>query len=143
MLFVSLRASPDKKFGKDNEFHGDSGSMEDESASDASDSLDHKPIRCAFCQYSVTDISQRITVNGSYNHAFANPHGLVFEIGCFRECTGAMPASAPSIEFSWFSGYSWQVAVCRNCNRHLGWRFLSGSGVSSFYGMIIDNLLFP
>jgi len=29
----------------------------------------------------------------------------------------------PTTEFSWFEGYSWQVAVCSECGEHLGWRF--------------------
>lgn len=31
----------------------------------------------------------------------------------------------PSIEFSWFPGYSWQITLCSACHHHLGWKFLA------------------
>lgn len=29
----------------------------------------------------------------------------------------------PTAEYSWFPGYSWSMAYCRQCDRHLGWGF--------------------
>jgi hypothetical protein len=51
-----------------------------------------------------------------------------------------MPVGGASAEFSWFSGYRWRVALCGRCLGHLGWRFEQGD---SFYGLILDRLLFP
>lgn len=31
----------------------------------------------------------------------------------------------PSTEFSWFPGYAWQIALCKRCQIHIGWRFTS------------------
>ena len=30
----------------------------------------------------------------------------------------------PTTDWSWFEGYSWQIAVCARCYAHLGWRYV-------------------
>jgi hypothetical protein len=98
-------------------------------------------IVCRSCLFTVTDPEQRMTVEGEFLHAFANPHGHVFEIGCFSRAPGCVKGSEPSMEFTWFAGYAWQVGICGNCAAHLGWIF---SGEShQFYGLILEKLLFP
>jgi hypothetical protein len=72
-------------------------------------------------------------------HTFANPHGLVFEIGCFREAAGCSLLGAPTDEFTWFHGFRWRVACCMRCLCHLGWCFTSGAG-GRFFGLIVDRL---
>ena len=104
-------------------------------------SKDEKKICCAYCLHIVTDPSSQIAVNGSFTHVFANPHGYVYEIGCFGKADGCRPASTSSSEFSWFSGFSWQIGICEQCSSHLGWIFSSDTKV--FYGLIIDKLIFP
>jgi len=80
-------------------------------------------------------------MEGAFRHTFANPHGYLFEIGCFGDAWGCAPASPPSSEFSWFKGYLWKIGVCRGCSTHLGWVFLSD--VHRFFGLILDKLIFP
>ncbi|HNS99887.1 MAG TPA: cereblon family protein [Polyangiaceae bacterium] len=80
----------------------------------------------------------RIEVAGAHRHTFANPHGLVFQIGCFSEATGCRGTGPASDDFTWFSGYEWQVGVCARCGIHLGWRFISHR--TSFFGLIVDRL---
>jgi len=72
--------------------------------------------------------------------SFANPHGIVFEIGCFTAVKGCGYVGPPSDEFSWFAGYDWRVAVCFMCLTHLGW-FFSSAGKESFHGLILDRLI--
>ena len=98
-------------------------------------------IVCAACSSPVTDPSRQIQVSGRFSHVFANPHGHVFEIGCFSEAKGCMAVSTPSDEFSWFPGFSWQIGICRQCVSHLGWVFISER--EKFYGLILDKLVFP
>lgn len=100
-----------------------------------------KNICCAFCMHPVTKPENQTTMNGAFRHVFANPHGYVYEIGCFSYAPGCRPSSTSSSEFSWFSGYSWQIGVCELCASHLGWRFSSEANV--FYGLILDKLIFP
>ena len=98
-------------------------------------------IVCAFCLQTVTHPSRQIMINQSLHHIFVNPHGMVFEIGCFTHAQGCMTASKASNEFSWFPGYSWKIAVCRYCSTHLGWIFSSQSDF--FFGLILEKLIFP
>lgn len=98
-------------------------------------------IVCRNCSHPVTDPTQRINMNGGFYHTFANPHGQVFEIGCFQRAPGCAAASDLSVEFTWFAGYAWQVGICTNCAGHLGWVFTAPG--HRFFGLILDRLVFP
>lgn len=95
---------------------------------------------CRQCLAMITTTSQRIAVDGTHQHTFANPHGVVFEIGCFKNAWGCGAVGSPTNEFTWFAGYFWQVTVCASCLTHLGWRFTSPDA-SGFYGLILDRLI--
>lgn len=97
-------------------------------------------IVCRQCRKHITDPSQRVSVGGSHHHTFANPHGLVFDIGCFQTAVGCRGVGPVSCEFAWFRGYDWQIAVCAGCMTHLGWIF-SASGGTRFHGLILDRLI--
>jgi hypothetical protein len=114
------------------------GYVEDETEEEASE---EEHILCRQCHNVLTSLNEQIEVQGSQKHTFANPHGIVFEIGCFRAVMGCGYAGPASDEFSWFKGFSWRAAVCVMCLTHLGWLFESRSG-SSFHGLILDRLLF-
>ncbi|MDX1708734.1 MAG: cereblon family protein, partial [Desulfobacterales bacterium] len=75
-------------------------------------------ILCRQCSQAITRPAERITVQGSHQHTFANPHGIVFEIGCFKTARGCGYAGPPSFEFTWFSGYAWRVSFCTMCLTH-------------------------
>ena len=64
-------------------------------------------ILCRQCRQAITRPAERITVQGSHQHTFANPHGIVFEIGCFDTVKGCGYAGPASDDFSWFKGYSY------------------------------------
>lgn len=98
-----------------------------------------KHLVCVFCGNRITSDAQRIEKLGSHEHAFANPHGFVFHIGCFREAVGCFVDAAESVEFSWFSGYSWSLAHCSHCGYHLGWRFRGKFDM--FFGLVTDRLV--
>ena len=103
---------------------------------------EEKYILCRQCQQAITKPADRITIQGSHRHTFANPHGIVFEIGCFRSAKGCAYAGAPTDEFTWFAGYSWRVCYCAMCLTHLGWMF-SRLGQDVFHGLILDRLIEP
>lgn len=98
-------------------------------------------IVCRNCLNKVTDPDSRIRVDGAFSHTFANPHGHVFEIGCFSDAAGCIPASPPSSEFAWFPGYEWEIGICTQCAAHLGWIFTTNA--HRFYGLILDKLIIP
>jgi hypothetical protein len=99
-------------------------------------------ILCRQCRQAITRSTDRIAIQGSHQHTFANPHGIVFEIGCFRNVKGCGYAGAASDEFTWFAGYTWRVCYCALCLTHLGWRF-SSKGGDFFHGLILDKLIEP
>ena len=99
-------------------------------------------MRCRECLHPITREEERIAAAGGLQHTFAIPHGIVFTIGCFSAADGCRLMGPPSDEFPWFAGYSWQVALCAACRRHLGWRFAATSG-AFFWGLILDHLIFP
>ena len=99
-------------------------------------------ILCRQCHQTITSPDERMTMQGSHRHTFANPHGLVFDIGCFRNVKGCGYAGTASDEFTWFPGYSWRICFCVMCLTHLGWIFGSeGRGI--FHGLILDRLIEP
>jgi len=99
-------------------------------------------ILCRNCLYAITRPAESISMDGLHRHTFANPHGMVFEIGCFRSAEGCAAIGPASEEFTWFAGHRWRVCVCAACLVHLGWRFTS-SGGNGFYGLILDRLIEP
>ena len=101
-----------------------------------------KYILCRQCRRIITSPAERIEVQNTHLHTFANPNGIVYQIGCFRSAAGCGYAGQPSYEFSWFKGYSWRVAVCGSCLFHLGWLFISPDS-ESFNGLILDHLIQP
>lgn len=99
----------------------------------------HKRILCRQCLQLITTAAECIEIQGSHQHTFSNPAGLLFQIGCFRRAGGCVMASAPEAQWSWFPGFSWQVVLCSSCATHLGWCY-TGSG-DFFYGLILHRLL--
>jgi hypothetical protein len=90
----------------------------------------------------VTRVQERIAVNGAHRHTFANPHGIVFEIGCFKRASGCAAVGPASDEFTWFAGYRWRVGLCAACLTHLGWVFTAAGG-DGFHGLICERLIEP
>ncbi|CAE7170546.1 NMRAL1 [Symbiodinium pilosum] len=76
-------------------------------------------------------------------------YGCTFDIGQFSRAGGAV---AEGREYddgtTWFKGWIWRMAICRNCGTHLGWRFESRSWNKSggrgdaalFWGLIWRHL---
>jgi hypothetical protein len=103
---------------------------------------DEQPIVCRSCLFPITRPDQRMVMQGAHEHTFANPHGIVFQIGCFRSADGCGYLGAPTDEFTWFAGFQWRIALCANCLVNVGWLFTSPGG-TRFHGLILDRLLFP
>ncbi len=95
---------------------------------------------CRQCGHPVTKTGARTLIHGAHRHVFCNPHGHVFEIGCFHSAPGCAHLGPQTAEFTWFAGYAWQIAVCGACRAHLGWRYAHADG-SVFYGLILQQLV--
>lgn len=95
---------------------------------------------CRRCHQIITSTSEMVEASGCHQHTFANPEGLLFEIGCFRKAIGCWYIGPATEKFTWFKGFQWKVAVCSRCLIHLGWFYVSSDN-ESFHGLIIDRLM--
>jgi hypothetical protein len=97
-----------------------------------------KRLFCAQCRHPITHDDERIAMQGDHEHSFTNPHGFTFRIGCFRQAPGCVAIGTAATEYSWFNGYQWRIALCANCEAHLGWLFTSPD--DRFHGLILNRL---
>jgi hypothetical protein len=93
---------------------------------------------CAACGRRITHEDHRIEVGGGHEHTFVNPGGFVHVVGCFAFATGLSYVGAPETAFSWFPGWSWQIAACLGCGVHLGWIYRSTG--DQFHGLLTARL---
>lgn len=101
------------------------------------ESTDDDPVKilCDTCRHELTTASARTTVDGAHRHVKVNPHGNVYHIACFSPVPGIAAIGSPSAQFSWFSGYRWQIALCAGCQVHVGWQFSGDGG----FGALIEG----
>ena len=97
-----------------------------------------RAILCTACKTPVTSEDQAIAINNGHRHTFPNPLGLVFTIRCFATAPGCIPQGEATPEYSWFNGYRWRIALCRECLTHLGWQYLGDNDL--FFGLIAAKL---
>ena len=93
---------------------------------------------CIKCKFPITQETDRIQINEKHQHVFANPHGHIFQIGCFARAAGCIVFGDETSYFTWFPGYAWQTALCGNCGDLLGWAFQSKE--FQFFGLILDKI---
>ena len=96
-------------------------------------------IICKNCGHVITLPECIISVNGQHMHAFINPGGIAYEIGCFNSAEGCVVYGGPTLEHTWFNGFCWSFSICSNCLVHLGWYYERGD--ESFFGLIRDLLV--
>lgn len=93
---------------------------------------------CLKCSKKITTDKDRFLYNDQSEFQFANPDGYIFDIITFNAADGCREQGKPTLEFTWFPGYSWSFALCSRCGLHLGWKY---SGEFSFYGLIRARLI--
>lgn len=101
--------------------------------------IDKRRLLCAVCSYPITDPSHRIARNGLHQHELTNPHGMVYRIGCFAVAPGCVQVGPATERWSWFPGFAWRIALCHQCQAHLGWGYRSTDG-ERFFGLILERL---
>ena len=102
---------------------------------------ENKPIICANCSNLITTPESMISVDGEHTHAFTNPDGFTYEIGCFSAAEGCLVIGEPTEENTWFEGFRWNYSTCSNCNMHIGWYYENEN--ENFFGLILDLLADP
>ena len=98
-----------------------------------------KVFRCARCAQPICSPEDRIEIDGLHEHSQINPHGYIWNFGCFAQAPGCLAQGPTTSEFSWFLGHTWQLQACRGCGLHLGWHFTGTQ--RSFYGLILERLV--
>ena len=93
---------------------------------------------CAACSHVIGHVQDRIEVQGSFDHTCTNPFGVVHHFGCHREAPGCAIRGPSQAADSWFQGFHWRLALCANCNTHMGWLFERQD--DHFYGLILDRI---
>jgi len=94
---------------------------------------------CANCLAFITEPDSMLKIQGSHQHTCTNPAQRTFTLGCFGDAPGCTHTGVPTDDHTWFAGYRWCIALCRQCKNHLGWSFL-GTG-NRFYGLILAELV--
>ncbi len=95
-------------------------------------------IFCAQCNQEITSQDAIIAIFGKHKHSYYNPAGIQYEVGCFSNAKGCFNTGQPTLEFTWFPGYTWCYSMCSQCMTHLGWYYQSSQ--NGFYGLIINRL---
>ena len=99
---------------------------------------DDDALLCAACELRITSRDLRVERGGAHEHTFVNPGGFVHHIACFAAATGCSYRGDPETAFSWFPGWSWQIAECSRCGAHLGWLFRCAG--EQFHGLLVGKL---
>lgn len=95
---------------------------------------------CRTCSNPITSESEKIAIGLSHDYRFTNPLGVTYSIGCYQNAPGCSLAGEPTADDSWFGGYRWQVALCAECQQHLGW-YYQNDKLRFFFGLIPDRLV--
>lgn len=93
---------------------------------------------CTACEHVIGHTADRIEVQGAHEHAMTNPYGITHHFGCYAQAPGVEVVGAPIAADSWFPGFSWRLAHCEGCGRHMGWVFERGQ--EGFCGLIVSQL---
>jgi hypothetical protein len=97
-----------------------------------------RPICCKSCGQVVAKRADRGTCISGDEHTFRNPAGYSFHVVVFSQAQGCKQVGPAVSRDSWFPGYAWQIALCDECETHLGWFFRGQEG--SFHGLIATRL---
>lgn len=102
-----------------------------------------KAFRCVACQAMVTTSDRFQAIGRVTRHRYVNPAGVECDFHTFHSCPGAVWLGDPTLMHTWFPGYGWSMAFCRNCGQHLGWYYRSVSGVErprEFWGILASKI---
>lgn len=97
---------------------------------------------CANCDALITHSDQLLDLGGANRHLFVNPAGVPCDFHTFYGCSGAVVLGQATGAHTWFPGYHWRIALCRQCGQHLGWHYESMSGSERpvmFWGILVDR----
>jgi len=100
--------------------------------------------QCAACRGLITHSDRLLLINASDRHFFLNPAGVECDFRTFSDCPGAVAHGGATEVHTWFPGYRWRMAFCRQCGQHLGWHYEAVSTLErprEFWGILVSHLV--
>jgi hypothetical protein len=90
-------------------------------------------IRCKQCRSTIAMLDDIFSVGSSAGTSgnYVNEYGAVHQTTTVSkvEKGSIMCIGRPEVRDSWFPGFAWTIAVCKNCQEHIGWKFTRVHGV--------------
>ena len=102
-----------------------------------------KVYQCIGCGSLVTHSDRLVRIGTSDRHLFVNPAGVECDFHTFTDCPGAIVHGGATEVHTWFPGYHWSMAFCRQCGLHLGWHYEASTPFESlkeFWGILITHV---
>ena len=103
-----------------------------------------KVYQCSGCGDLVSYSDRLIRIGTADRHLFVNPAGVECDFFTFSDCPGAIAHGGATAVHTWFPGYRWRMAFCRNCVQHLGWHYEAMSILErprEFWGILVSHLV--
>ncbi|ESO85229.1 hypothetical protein LOTGIDRAFT_195998 [Lottia gigantea] len=102
-------------------------------------------LQCKYCNTAMANKNDvfSMAVEGPMG-AYVNPGGHVHETLTIYRAKNLSLIGRSSTEHSWFPGYAWTIAQCKECANHIGWRFTAKNKKLSpekFWGLCRSSLV--
>lgn len=80
----------------------------------------------------------------SVKGTFVNSYGVVFNLITTQRLDDYITYGRPEKKDSWFFDYAWEIVLCAQCQKHLGWRFSTNRDIvpKSFFGLTESAVVF-
>lgn len=79
---------------------------------------------CKGCDTQITDKRDMFSMSlEGPQGTYVNPVGYVHETITVNKVRGLSYNGRQSTNHTWFPGYAWLIAQCRNCGTHMGWKY--------------------
>jgi len=78
---------------------------------DQTNEFNENYILCKACSNEITNLKEKINVNGLHYHTFANPNSIIFDIACYKTAPECNYTGSLTDEYSRFINYRWQVSI--------------------------------
>ncbi|KAK2587505.1 hypothetical protein KPH14_003204 [Odynerus spinipes] len=107
--------------------------------------IEDRSFVCSHCDAFIAHQSNMFPMSKEgLQSTYCNGVGDIYETITVYHAEGLkLSTHPPSTEYSWFPGYAWTIANCKNCYSHMGWKFTavdSNLKPKSFWGLTRKSL---
>ncbi len=93
---------------------------------------------CGACYTKICSDDERFIYKNRSEFRFTNKAGESFNVITFLKANEVLESGYPTMEFTWFPGHKWVIAVCGRCYQQLGWKY---TGPKIFFGLIRGRIV--